>query len=204
MTPTPNPIAEIRALIAPILARIDPDKVATHGPDCYQWHVECLALAVQRRLSEGAPSEEQIEAAAKALAGISQETSWSSCEVWGDLDEWVDGYRSQARAALTAAGVAPQELTLCVECGETEVLGKPEHRVLCMDCAYETGVHAGRRTLALDPEKVAEALEQAMRDEAMLFDNGDEEWIAESDPVECLPPLARALCEAYTEGKLTA
>lgn len=54
----------------------------------------------------------------------------------------------------------------------------------------------------LDPEKVAEALEQAMRDEAMLFDNGDEEWIAESDPVECLPPLARALCEAAKRGEL--
>ena len=29
--------------------------------------------------------------------------------------------------------------TLCVECNEVEVLGKPEHLVLCMDCAYETG-----------------------------------------------------------------
>ncbi len=31
------------------------------------------------------------------------------------------------------------EISVCVECEETEVLGKPEHRVLCMDCAYETG-----------------------------------------------------------------
>ncbi len=54
----------------------------------------------------------------------------------------------------------------------------------------------------LDAEKVAEVLLLLMRDGAMLFDNGTEEWIAESDPVECLPPLARALCVAYTEGKL--
>lgn len=51
MTTTPNPTVELEALIAPILARIDPEKITTHGPDCYQWHVECLALAVQRRLS---------------------------------------------------------------------------------------------------------------------------------------------------------
>lgn len=55
----------------------------------------------------------------------------------------------------------------------------------------------------IDPEKVAEVLLDLMRAEAMTINNGGEEWIAESDPVECLPPLARALCEAYTEGKLT-
>lgn len=47
------PSENLDALIAPILARIDPEKIATHGPDCYQWHVECLALAVHCRLSEG-------------------------------------------------------------------------------------------------------------------------------------------------------
>ena len=42
-----------------------------------------------------------------------------------------------------------------------------------------------------------------MRDEAMMFEDGGYEWIAESDPDDCLPHIARALCEAYTEGKLT-
>lgn len=58
--PEGAPTESLAALIAPILARIDPEKIATHGPDCYQWHVECLALSVNRRLSEGAPREEQI------------------------------------------------------------------------------------------------------------------------------------------------
>ena len=34
-----------------------------------------------------------------------------------------------------------------------------------------------------------------MREEAMTFENGSEEWIAESDPVEVLPALARGLSE---------
>lgn len=42
-----------------------------------------------------------------------------------------------------------------------------------------------------------------MRAEAMMFEDGGYEWIAESDPDDCLPHIARALCEAYTEGKLT-
>lgn len=53
----------------------------------------------------------------------------------GQIDHgqgWVPPYTP--RAAVPDA--AP---TLCVECNEVEVLGKPEHRVLCMDCAYETG-----------------------------------------------------------------
>lgn len=41
--------------------------------------------------------------------------------------------------ALSRATVPDAAPTLCVECNEVEVLGKPEHRVLCMDCAYETG-----------------------------------------------------------------
>ena len=57
--------------------------------------------------------------------------------------------------------------------------------------------------LALDPEKVADVLRLAMRAEAMMFEDGGYEWIAESDPDDCLPHIARALCEAYTEGKLT-
>ncbi|MGW9020673.1 hypothetical protein ACWGOE_04215 [Leucobacter chromiiresistens] len=51
----------------------------------------------------------------------------------------------------------------------------------------------------VDEAKLSEALHSAMRDNAMLFDNGTEEWIAESDPVECLPELAHSLAERREE-----
>lgn len=76
---------------------------------------------------------------------------------------------------------------------------------MSVDIAFAQGARWGADNLAakLDPEKVAEVLLRILREEAMLFDNGTEEWIAESDPVECLPPLASALCEAFEKGELT-
>lgn len=121
------------------------------------------ALRARNLLSEGAPSEEQIERALDALSRFNQ---------------WTDNPRGAMRAALTAAGVAPQG-------------------------SKQNETKSGQDFVSLDPKKVAEVLLDLMRAEAMLFDNGTEEWIAESDPVECLPPLASAFCEAYTEGKLT-
>lgn len=53
--------------------------------------------------------------------------------------------------------------------------------------------------LEIDEAKLAGALQSAMRDNAMLFDNGTEEWIAESDPAECLPDLAQSLVERRGE-----
>ena len=52
---------------------------------------------------------------------------------WGHLVDAV------LAAGFSRAAVPDAAPTLCVECNEVEVLGKPEHRVLCMDCAYETG-----------------------------------------------------------------
>lgn len=204
MTPTPNPTAErLRELVAnliPLDLIHDRDRLG-QPQDAFEAADRIIdALRARNLLSEGAPSEEQIERGARAFYAAA----------WLDKDAGLNDDRTApemvkdgVRAALTAAGVAPQEPTLCVECGETEVHGKPEHRVLCMDCAYETGVHAGRSAPTLDPEKVSDELLRLMRDEAMLFDNGTDEWISESDPVECLPPLARALCEAAKRGELT-
>lgn len=53
---------------------------------------------------------------------------------------------------------APERPTLCAECKETEVLGVPEHRVLCMDCAYESGRVARVR---VDGAKLAEVISDA-------------------------------------------
>ena len=62
---------------------------------------------------------------------------------------------------------------------------------------------SGNNFVSLDPEKVADVLRLAMRAEAMMFEDGGYEWIAESDPDDCLPHIAHALCEAYTEERLT-
>ena len=66
-------------------------------------------LAVLRAhglLSEGAPSEQQVELAAEALA---RREPMRSATEWENLHEFErSGFRESARAALVAAGVAPQ------------------------------------------------------------------------------------------------
>ena len=42
-----RPIAE---MVAPIIARIDPEQIGTHSTNCHQYHVGCLALAIQRSI----------------------------------------------------------------------------------------------------------------------------------------------------------
>ena len=115
-------------------------------------------LAVLRAnglLSEGAPSEEQIERAAEALA------AWDGFEWSGDWEGTIsrDAYRNGATRALTAAGVAPQG---------------PQ---------------------ALDPEKVAEALCRGIHSTRF-------QYRATRFACEDCSKGSRALCVAYTEGKL--
>ena len=52
----------------------------------------------------------------------------------------------------------------------------------------------------IDAAKLADKLLALMREEAMLFENGSEEWIAESDPVEVIPALGRGLSEWLRGG----
>ena len=120
-------------------------------------------------LSEGAPSEEQIERAARAFfREYHGEDIWPELRDDGELDT-----RSRAlaatRAALTAAGVAPQE-------------------------PNQSETKSGNNFVSLDPEKVAEVIEQ-MRDRARKERDVTKESLGQF--------ISRALCEAYTEGKLT-
>lgn len=79
----------------------------------------------------------------------------------------------------------------------------PQAHVKPVATSLEPVKNSGESLHVLDPEKVADVLRLAMREEAMMFEAGGYEWIAESDPDDCLPHIARALCEAHTEGKLT-
>ena len=122
MTTTPNPTAEqiVRATLLRCQFDTLGDKVADVVKD----------LRAHGLLSEGAPSEEQIERAARAFF-----REYHGEDIWPEI--WDDGEldtRSRAlaatRAALTAAGVAPQEPS-------------------------QTETKSGSNFVSLDPEKVA-------------------------------------------------
>ena len=81
----------------------------------------------------------------------------------------LESWRHLARVALTAAGVAPQEPS-------------------------QNETKSGNNFVSLDPEKVAEVIEQ-MRDRARKERDVTKESLGQF--------ISRALCEAYTEGKLT-
>ena len=176
---TPNPTPE-QILVDEWIRQADRAKSMT-GMDAI-WFPDAketlAALRAHGLLSEGAPSDEQIERAARAFfREYHGEDILPELRDDGELDT-----RSRAlaatRVALTAAGVAPQEPS-------------------------QNETKSGNNFVSLDPEKVADVLRLAMRAEAMMFEYGGYEWVAESDPDDCLPHIAHALCEAYTEGKLT-
>lgn len=127
---------------------------------------ETLAiLRANGLLFEGTPSEAQVEAAAKALAS---REPMRSATAWENLHEFErKHHRDDSRAALTAAGVAPQE-------------------------PNQNETKSGNNFVSLDPEKMAEVMLDA---ETALEDLPGSYGIAKG--------LARALCEAYKEGKLT-
>lgn len=42
-------IVDVKTLLAPIIEK-NRDQIGTHGPDCWQWHHGCLAVAVMARI----------------------------------------------------------------------------------------------------------------------------------------------------------
>ena len=157
---------------------------------------------VMHLLSEGAPSEQQVERAAKAMQNESG--GFFSLESWRHL----------ARVALTAAGVAPQPVV--DEAALAEVIADAPHsgdpNVSCLDPRCKAAAVAawlregvalqepnqnetksGNNFVSLDPEKVRQVI-------APFFNNdADSSWGLFSPE----DTATRALCEAYTEGKLT-
>ena len=154
---------------------------------------------VMHLLSEGAPSEQQVERAAKAMQNESG--GFFSLESWRHL----------ARVALTAAGVASQPVI--DEAALAEVIADAPHsgdpNVSCLDPRCKAAAVAawlregvapqepnqnetksGNNFVSLDPEKVAEVLDGVLVGcSARMYITGK--------------ALSAALCEAYTEGKLT-
>lgn len=106
MTPTPNPTAEQVFEVAMQLAAMTLGQTVSgrlRKSDLAHYLLRNVPLA-RGLLSEGAPSEEQVERAAQALFAREQYGEWD------DFHKITqDRYRDTARAALTAAGVAPQK-----------------------------------------------------------------------------------------------
>ena len=99
MNDTPNQTAE----------RVIAEAMVNAGAPLMHSRVEesvAAALRANGLLSEGAPSEQQVELAAEALA---RREPMRSATEWENLHEFErSGFRESARAALVAAGVAPQ------------------------------------------------------------------------------------------------
>ena len=160
------------------------------------------------------PSEEQIEKAARAFfREYHGEDIWPELRDDGELDT-----RSRAlaatRVALTAAGVAPQPVV--DEAALAEVIADAPHsgdpNVSCLDprCKAaltaagvvpqepsQTETKSGNNFVSLDPEKVAAMIRDDLRGGEYASAPDELPYAATSRRI------ARALCEAYTEGKLT-
>ena len=171
-------------------------------------------------LSEGAPSEAQVEAAAKVLApdGVFAEDfgeysrKRDNCRREDQAEE-QRYYMRKARAALVAAaGAAPQAESVWVPGYGGTGVNKAARPVNSFDTTAEhakngadslhvapqepsqTETKSGNNFVSLDPEKVAELIEQ-LRDRSRKERDVAKESLGQF--------IARALCEAYTEGKLT-
>lgn len=198
-----------------ILWELYPDDVMDHNrrANC---HLFLEQLRANGLLFEGTPSEAQVEAAARALF---EDPHMSADYTWAELVEddptRAEIWRIDARRTLTAAaGVAPQPVI--DEAALAEVIADAPHsgdsNVSCLDPRCKAAAVAawlregvapqepsqnetksGNNLVSLDPEKVAEVLlaNAKSRYGGLLFEE------------RAAARIARALCEAYTEGKLT-
>ena len=144
------------------LAEVIADAPHSGDPNVSCLDPRCKAAAVAAWLREGvAPQEPLGDLVFRAAAAIA-ETQARRQNLPPEVIQGVTREHIQdAKAALTAAGVAPQEPS-------------------------QTETKSGNNFVSLDPEKVA----------AIIWD------LVDVSP-ERQDLLARALCEAYTEGKLT-
>ena len=124
------------------------------------------------------PTEEQIE---RALDAISR------------FNQWTDNPRGAMRAALTAAGVASQEV---IDDAADEQDDLRLH-MLAPQEPSQNETKSGNNFVSLDPEKVAEVIGAAQVIREVGEDGRTSISFASGETI------ARALCEAYTEGKLT-
>ena len=171
------------------------------------------------------PTEAQIEAAATGIAlyilGKHRDDLIAYWDIRPDLKRHdIDQFKPQARAALVAAGVAPQEtlgdpvFRAAAAIAETQarrqnlppevIQGVTREHMQDAKAALtaagvapqepnQTETKSGNNFVSLDAEKVADVLlaNAKSRYGGLLFEE------------RAAARIAHALCEAYTEGKLT-
>ncbi|MBK0420466.1 hypothetical protein JD276_15690 [Leucobacter sp. CSA1] len=240
MTTTPNPTAE--QVIAEALQDMWPDSTLFGDAWSPESH-EVLSIASKLRaagLLVGDPIEERLLAALNASANEIRRR-WKLPEIKMPLTAFNAGEVASMRAALIAAGVAPQEpsedegLDDCPAC-DTPLSRCAPGNACCEDCnhaacwapapspdrekliaegealiermALYVDAQEDARTVArltdalaaqpvLDPEKVAEVIRNELRKGEYATTPDELPYAATSRWI------ARALCEAYKEGKLT-
>lgn len=186
-----------------ILWELYPDDVMDHNrrANC---HLFLERLRAHGLLSEGAPSEEQVERAAETFyedpAGL---TSWARLNA--AEPDIAERYRVAMGRALAAAGRHPHPQP---SLSNSEILQRIASQEVIDDAADEQDdlrLHmlASQEPLALDPEKVLRLLGEhapsldistrRYRGECLCGVRVSDHELHQSD----------ALCEAYTEGRLT-
>lgn len=132
-----------------------------------------------------------------------------------DGHEPTDAHREFCREHGHAADRSRYPSPRCARCGEDRAPSPDrekladELRVWASLAGYGTGHVTVRAAAALavppvvNKAKLEQALIGSLRDNAMMFENGAEEWIAESDPAECLPGLIESLVERQREWQGT-
>ena len=123
------------------------------------------------------PTDAMILAALNAYANAGLELDgYEATEEYPSLEMWGGRFASQMRAALVAAQGAARPIN-------------------GFDTTAECVKNAGESSHVLDPEKVAEVIDREFDDYRPMYP---------ADGSRCIDSnAARALCEAYTEGKLT-
>lgn len=219
MTPAPNQTADHLERTRDVIERVYKNPLGV--PESLLAPQAVLALQKEGLLlSEGAPSEQQVEWAARAFfREYHGEDIWPELRDDGELDT-----RSRAlaatRAALTAAGVAPQEplgdpvFRAAAAIAETQarrqnlppdvIQGVTREHIQDAKAALaaagvapqepsQNETKSGSNFVSLDAEKVAEVLlaNAKSRYGGLLFEE------------RAAARIAHAICEAYKEGKLT-
>lgn len=186
MTPTPNPTAEPLKSWEVNNEAWEAFSAEEHLTNGIQAAYEA-GLRAQNRLSEGAPSEAQVEAAAEAIHNLMQ----------GDPSFKDSGRKREmriyARAALVAAQGAARPVNGFDTTAERVKTGDDSLHV-APQAPNQNETKSGNNFVSLDPEKVQDHLYFALRDAG--YGRATSELLASVG--------ISALCEAYTGGKLHA
>ena len=185
--PTPEQVEAAMFQLFPITVRYDGCDVPNPGAADKREGFKAGIEYMRGLLSEGAPSEEQARAIRK-LDNVQAILAGAQASVTDAVREL-----SLTSAALVAAQGAARPVNGFDTTAERVKAGADSLHVAPQEPS-QTETKSGNNFVSLDPEKVAEVIHA--EDSGGVATGA---WV--NKPYSRV--LARALCEAYTEGKLT-